>query len=221
MSAAAAEVVAAARVLAEAGLVDAFGHVSTRAGGETCLITPARPLGELSSEPQLVELALGATELPPGTPKEAWIHLAIYRARADVGGICRAQPEAVNAAVAAGVELRPRHGQGAFLGSRVPVYDDARLVREPALGAAAAAALGDAGGLVLRGNGAVAVGATPGRATARMHVMEASARINLAAAAHPSGRFLSPAEVDYWSAAAPELLDRLWEHLATSVGSGS
>lgn len=197
------EVIPAARALARHGLVDAFGHVSARVG-QTFAMTAPEPLGTVD---RLLQIPLDADELPDGAPKEAWIHAGIYRVRPDVGGICRAQPASVNAAVT----IRARHGQGAFVGGDVPVHDDATLVRTRELGATVAATLGDGDAIVLRGNGAVTVASRPGIAMALMHVLEASARINLAGNATP----LSDAEYASWRAAAPDLLDRLWAHLAT------
>jgi HCOMODA/2-hydroxy-3-carboxy-muconic semialdehyde decarboxylase len=195
------EVIPAARALARHGLVDAFGHVSARIG-ETFAMTAPEPLGTVD---RLVEIPVGADELPDDAPKEAWIHAGIYRVRPDVGGICRAHPTSVNAAES----IRALHGQGAFVGATVPVHDDATLVRTRELGATVAATLGDGDAIVLRGNGAVTVGPRPGIAMALMYVLEASARINLAGSATP----LSDAEYASWRAAAPELLDRLWAHL--------
>jgi HCOMODA/2-hydroxy-3-carboxy-muconic semialdehyde decarboxylase len=206
------EVIPAARVLAREGLVDAFGHVSARTG-DAFALTPRVPLGSLTARDALVDIPLGAGELPAGAPKEAWIHHEIYRRRPDVGAVCRAQPEAVNAAAGAGVAIRVLHGQGAFVGADVAVHDDATLVRSRELGAAVAAALGDGDAVVLRGNGAVTVGSTPGIAVARMVVLAASARINLAAAAAGSARTLSASEVAAWRGVAPEILGRLWTHL--------
>src|SRR5207302_6098839 len=150
------EVIPAARALASEGLVDAFGHVSARSGDGFAL-TPPRPLGTLTAQDGLVDVSLDADQLPDGAPREAWIHLEIYRRRPDVGAVCRAQPEAVNAAAGAGVAILALHGQGAFVGALVPVHDDARLVRDGELAAAVAAKLGNGDAVVLRGNGAVTV----------------------------------------------------------------
>ena len=72
-------VVAAARVLAALGLVDAFGHVSVRAG-DALLITPPTALDQ-AERTDLLLVRLDAVDLPPGAPPETWLHLAIYRAR--------------------------------------------------------------------------------------------------------------------------------------------
>ena len=208
------ELAVVARALAKTGLVDAFGHVSERLGDELALITPATPMSEVRSSDQLVELPLGEIEeLPAGAPKEAWVHWAIYRARPEVGAICRAQPPSPLAVAAVADELPAVLGQGAIAGAPVPVYPDSRLVREPGRAAELAAALGDAPALIMRGNGALATGSTAGRALARMVLLERSADTYLRAAATGTPRPLSAEEAATWQAAGDELLERLWHHL--------
>lgn len=210
-----ADLLDAALTTAHSGLVTAFGHVSARIGDERLLITPPRPLGSLTLTDRAVTLDRTAGELPDGTPKEAWIHLAVYRARPDVRAICRAQPETATALTSAGVPIRPLHGQGAFLGPEVPVFDDPRLVRDHDRAQALADALGSAPAVLMRGNGAVTVGADVGQAVARMWLLEASARINALAASAGRPRALSTNEQAAWLAAETELLSRLWAHLRT------
>ena len=132
-------VVEAARVLAALGLVDAFGHVSARAG-DALLITAPTALDQAEGT-ELVLVPLDAADLPPGAPPETWLHLAVYRARPDVAAIARAQPEATLAVGADRTELAPLHGQAAWLGRRVPVHPVPRLLRTAELATAAAASL--------------------------------------------------------------------------------
>lgn len=207
------ELWAAGRVIAAEGLVNAFGHISTRLDERTMAITPPVALGTLNPSSACDRVDLEATELPPGTPKEAWIHVAIYRARRDVGAICRAQPEYATALASAGVPIRPLHGQGSFLGSEVPVFGDSRLVRDLARAEALAATLGAADGLVMRGNGAVTVGASLAEAVGRMWVLEKSARMNSIAASAGAAVPLPAEEQDAWRATSAELLGRIWTYL--------
>ncbi|MEV0624071.1 class II aldolase/adducin family protein [Nonomuraea sp. NPDC050404] len=208
----------AGRALAAAGLVTAFGHVSARVAGDRLLMTPPVPLGTLGPDAPYTEVALGAAveALPEGTPREAWIHVEIARARPGVGAICRAQPPTATALASAGVPIVPLHGQGAFLGPRVPVFDDAVLVRDRERGRTLAACLGDAPALVMRGNGAVTVGATVGEAVALMWVLEASARMNATAAAAGTPVPITPAEQEAWLAVRAELCGRIWSYLRES-----
>ena len=209
------QLVAAGHALAAEGLVSAFGHVSAREGADTMLITPPRPLGSLGSDEQLPRLTLEAEALPPETPGEAWIHLALYRARADVNAVCRAQPPVAAAFGVTATPIRALHGQAALLGGEVALHDGARLIRTRELGVEVAQRFGSGHAVVLRGNGAVTVGTTVGEAVARMWVLESSARLNLDAARLPSeARELDHDEYAAWSAVAPELLERIWKALA-------
>ena len=208
----------AARALAGEGLVNAFGHVSLRLPEDRVAITPPVPLGSVSEGDDFAVVGLDAEELPAGIPKEAWIHLAVLRARPDVGAICRAQPETTTAVTAAGLPIRPLHGQGSFVGDTVPVFADPRLVRDPERAVRLAETLGDGDALVMRGNGAITVGADIGQAVARMWVLETSARLNATAAAAGTPVPLSTAEQQSWRAVAPELLSRIWSHLAALHG---
>jgi HCOMODA/2-hydroxy-3-carboxy-muconic semialdehyde decarboxylase len=208
------DIIAAARALAAEGLVTAFGHVSVREEEqESFLITPPKPLGSLELDEPLLEVSLAEGELPEGVPGEAWIHWAIYKSRPDVGGICRAQPPITTAVISAGVPIRPLHGQGAFLGEEVPVYDDARLIRGREAGEALAENLGNAGGVVMRGNGAVTVGSSVGVAVARMWVLEVSAEINRTAANVGTPQVLNEEEFSYWESVSEEILERIWSYL--------
>jgi HCOMODA/2-hydroxy-3-carboxy-muconic semialdehyde decarboxylase len=140
----------------------------------------------------------------------------VYARRPDVTALARAQPPAAFAAAAATTALRPLYGQASWLGRTVPVHDDARLLRSPDLADAAAAALGTADALLLRGNGALTTGSGPGTAVARMWLLSAACRAWLAVAACGPVRSLTDAEVDSWRTVHSELLPRLWHHLETA-----
>ena len=133
------DVVEAGHVLSRLGLVTAYGHVSARAGA-SMLITPAADLATVV-EPTIVEVPLEASRLPPAAPAEAWLHLALYRARPDAGSIARAQPASAFAAAATAKSLVPLHGQAAWLGECIPVHDSAHLLRSPELAEHAARTL--------------------------------------------------------------------------------
>ncbi|MGW0710297.1 class II aldolase/adducin family protein [Streptomyces sp. NPDC002643] len=209
--------VEAAHVLAGLGLVTAFGHVSVR-HGDSVLITPPKEL-DLVAPGELVEIPLAADTLPAGAPPEAWGHLAVYRARPDVTAVARAQPEAVLAGGAVADRITPLHGQAAWLGASIPVHDDARLLRSAERAERAARTLGDSDALVLRGNGALTTGASPGLAVTRMWLLDAACRIHLAAHGAGPVTALSPEEIAAWRASAPPLLERLWAHLRRTAGT--
>ena len=220
------EVAEAARVLARLGLVTAFGHMSARAG-DSMLITPAADLAGVTAASVLeVPLATRDGALPAGVPAEAWAHLALYRARPDAAAIARAQPAAAFAVAAVATVMVPVHGQAAWLGESVPVYGDATLLRSADRAERAASCLPAGEALLLRGNGALTLGAAPGLAVARMWLLAAACDVYLAAlsasgAASGAGAVttLSRGEIASWRAVGGELLPRLWEHLRSGPGS--
>jgi HCOMODA/2-hydroxy-3-carboxy-muconic semialdehyde decarboxylase len=216
----------AANVLARLGLVTAYGHVSARAG-EAMLITPAADLADVTASQVIAVPLTAAPPLPAGVPAEAWAHLALYRARPDAAAIARAQPASGFAAAATTTSLVPLHGQAAWLGESVPVHDSAALLRSPELAERAARLLAVGEAMLLRGNGAITLGATPGLAVARMWVLAAACEVYLAArgalefretmGTGPGTPYsvtpLSADEIASWRAAGDELLPRLWQHL--------
>jgi HCOMODA/2-hydroxy-3-carboxy-muconic semialdehyde decarboxylase len=205
------DLVEAAHVLSGLGLVTAYGHVSARTG-TSMLVTPAADLGTVT-EATVVELPLAASSLPPAAPAEAWVHLALYRARPDAGSIARAQPASAFAAAATTTSLAPLHGQAAWLGESVPVHDSAHLLRSAELAERAARTLPTGEALLLRGNGALTLGATPGVAVARMWLLAAACEAFMTARAAGRVTPLTVEEIASWRAVADELLPRLWQHL--------
>jgi len=205
------DLVEAAHVLSRLNLVTAYGHVSVRAGA-SILITPAADLATVT-ESTIVEVPLEVAELPAAAPAEAWAHLAIYRARPDADSIARAQPASTFAAAATHTSLPPLYGQAAWLGESVPVYDSAHLLRSAHLAERAARSLPTGEALMLRGNGALTIGATPGVAVARMWLLSAACEACLAARAAGQVRPLTSEEIASWRAVRDELLPRLCQHL--------
>jgi HCOMODA/2-hydroxy-3-carboxy-muconic semialdehyde decarboxylase len=213
-------------VLARLGLVTAYGHISARAG-ESMLITPAADLAGVTAasviEVPLATRALPTGALPAGAPAEAWAHLALYRARPDAAAIARAQPAAAFAVAAVVTMMVPLHGQAAWLGESVPVHDDAALLRSPDQAERAARCLPDGEALLLRGNGALTLGAAPGLAVARMWLLAAACDVYLTALAASGANPVTPlsaGEIASWRAVGGELLPRLWQHLRGRPGSG-
>ena len=81
-----AEVAATARMMAAAGLVEGFGHASTRLAGGGFLMTSTSPLlSHTAGEILTCDDEGNAIDAPAGKPLEIVIHAGIYRARPDVG----------------------------------------------------------------------------------------------------------------------------------------
>lgn len=184
MSVTAADVACAARILAGARLVEAFGHVSARVDGGF-LLTATAPLGTQTAESIHRLDAAGAVVTTgasgDGVPLEAPLHAAIYAARPDIGAICRTHSAA---AVVWGTRAAAPpllHGLGGLSGDVTAWDGDIDLVVTAEQGAAAAAALGAADCLLVQANGNVATGATIEQATVRAWFLEERARVALEA----------------------------------------
>lgn len=161
-----------ALMLSSMGLVEGFGHVSARTPDGFALSSTG-PLCALRAEDVLLLDDAGTVRDGDAgrCPLEAPMHAAIYRARPDVGAICRTHsPEAARWA------SRPAapplvHGLGGLSGP-VTVYGDSDLVTTPSQTDAVMAALGDAACVLLQGNGAVCTGSDAAEATTRAWYLE-------------------------------------------------
>jgi HCOMODA/2-hydroxy-3-carboxy-muconic semialdehyde decarboxylase len=151
--------------------------------------------------------------LPAGAPAESWAHLALYRARPDVDSIARAQPPGAFAVAAVTDTMPPLHGQAAWLGRAVPIHNGAQLLRSAELADRAARSLPTGEALLLRGNGALTLGADPGIAVTRMWLLSHACDIWLAARAAGPVNPLTAEEIAAWRSVRDELLPRLWQHL--------
>lgn len=207
----------AAHTVARSQLSDAFGHLSVRLSPTTLAITPARPLGFLTASDQPVPIDMNSAELPPGAPKEGWIHLALMNGNPRVGAVCRAQPPHVAAFSALGQDLALLNGHAALMGT-VACYPDSRLVRDAVAGRDVKEAIGHADIAVLAGNGAVTQGADIAHAVARMWLLERTAELNLRAYAAGTPTGISAAERDWWRQQSAELLPRIYSYLVLTYG---
>jgi HCOMODA/2-hydroxy-3-carboxy-muconic semialdehyde decarboxylase len=207
----------AARALADAGLVHAFGHCSMRLGESEFLVCAALPMGRIDDEAGTVCPIDGP--LPDGVLGEVRIHREIYRRRPGVGGVCRIMPPALMALSVAGIVPRPRHGIGAYF-DRLPLWGDPRLLRDDSAAAALADLLGEAPAVVMRGNGAVTAGDTLEQAVTLAWFLEDAARIerDVRAMGLADLGLLDADEIrdrQVWSGG---VVERMWRHL-TGMGA--
>jgi ribulose-5-phosphate 4-epimerase/fuculose-1-phosphate aldolase len=165
------DLVVANHILAEQGVLDAFGHVSVRHPGD-----PQRFLMSRSLAPALVKAEdVMAYDLdgnavdPKGRTSflERFIHSEIYRARPDVKAIVHSHAPAVIAFGTTQTPLRPITLVAAFLPPRVPVFEIRRvagmtnmLVSNPQLGRELAETLGANAVALMRGHGMVVAAPT-------------------------------------------------------------
>ena len=205
----------AARALARAGLVHAYGHCSARLDAGHFLVCAARPMGLIEpGEAGTVVPVHG--DLPEGVLGEVRIHQHIYRQRPDVGGVVRSMPPTVMTLSSARVTPQPRHGMGSYFSPAVPLWDDPQLVRSDAQARGVAEALGAARAVAMRGNGAVTAGQSLQAAVVLAWYLEDAARVELdclSAAAHTLPTCLSEEQSAVRATWNGRLLERMWDYL--------
>jgi ribulose-5-phosphate 4-epimerase/fuculose-1-phosphate aldolase len=205
-----------ARLVAAAGLAQGFGHVSERRDGGFS-ITSTMPLGAATEE-SVLEVDDGATPdpRPAGLPLETPLHAAIYAARSDARAVVRTHPPSVVELPAAGELPAVTHGL-AGLSGKLARLDDPQLVDDAERGEAAAAALGDADCLIMRSNGALAVGASLAEATVKSWFLEERARVWLT---NGGVAGLSDEELELRAGHWPAESQRAWRWLQWRFGDG-
>jgi HCOMODA/2-hydroxy-3-carboxy-muconic semialdehyde decarboxylase len=205
----------AARALARAGLVHAFGHCSVRLGAETFLVCAARPMGLIEDGDDGTVVGVDGA-LPAGVLGEVRMHQQIYRQRPDVGAICRFMSPHVMALAAMGQTPRARHGFGAYFYPQPPLWQDAQLVRNDSSAKAVAETLGGAPAIVVSVNGAVTAATDMPRALALAWFLEDAARVELAVRAAGGEAHTSFADAEAARQRATwegRIAERLWELL--------
>jgi HCOMODA/2-hydroxy-3-carboxy-muconic semialdehyde decarboxylase len=224
-------VVAANRILAQEGVVDAFGHVSVRDPRNSRRFVMSR-----SRSPALVELGdLMEFELD-GTPVDArgrtaygerMIHGAVYEARPDVHAVVHSHATGVLPFTITAVPLRPVIHTASIIGATIPVWDirdrfggTDLLVRTIEQGRDLAGALAANTCLLMRGHGAVVVGAGVPQAVLTAIYLQVNANVLLEARSLGSPRALTDEEIAKATAAqfSPLALDRAWEYYCARAG---
>ena len=213
----------AARALGNAGLVNAYGHCSSRIDETTFLVCASQPMGMIASgESGTVVSTEGP--LPAGVLGEVRTHQQIYRRRPDVGGIARTFPPNVLALSAMRATPRARHGFGAYFSPPPPLWDDPQLLRSDEQASALAEQLGAARAIVMRGNGAIVTGATLEEAVVLSWYLEDAARVELAvrwAGAEADAPVLSADECSKRAVTAGGIYERMWAFLTRDDPEGA
>jgi HCOMODA/2-hydroxy-3-carboxy-muconic semialdehyde decarboxylase len=203
----------AARAIGRAGLAHAYGHCSARLDETTFLVSPAKPMGLVTAvDAPVVAPIRGA--LPDGVLGEVRLHQQIYQRRPDVHGIVRYQSPRVMSLSSLGRTPLPRHGFGSYFAPQPPLWSDTRLVRVDGLAAAAADQLGNARAIVLRGNGAITVGASLPEACVMAWYLEDAARVELEVLATGlPGLVFDAEEAAARATTQGMIIERMWEWL--------
>ena len=169
---AAREVLARAnRMIANEGVLDAFGHVTMRHPTD-----PDRYLMSYSRGPELVqpedilEFTLDSQIVKPVEMRlygERVIHGEIYKARPEVNAVCHHHALSILPFCISGAELKPVYHLGATIGEKAPFWDardefgdTSLIVAKPEEGASLARALGPHWIVLMRRHGATVAGKT-------------------------------------------------------------
>jgi ribulose-5-phosphate 4-epimerase/fuculose-1-phosphate aldolase len=219
------QVALANRMLANEGVLDAFGHVSLRHP-----TNPGRYLLSRSRSPGLIEaadileFALDSEPVAPPTVQlyaERVIHGCIYQARPDVMAVCHHHAPAVMPFCIAGVPLIPVIHVAAIMGETVPFWDQRDdfgdtnlLVVKQEEGRSLARALGPHSAVLMRRHGATVVGANVRELVFRSIAMCQNAEYQMRALALGSFGPLTPGETKLAAAInlSPGPLSRAWEY---------
>ena len=205
----------AARTLARAGLVHAYGHCSIRLDAHYLLVCAPRPMG-LIGVGEDGQVAPIEGDLPSDVLPEVRIHQAIYQRRSDIGAVCRIMPASVMSLSALGRTPLARIGFGAYFYPQAPLWDDPLLVRSSERANALAAQLGDARAIVMRGNGAVTVGESIEHAVVFAWYLEEAARVELdvlATGLADEAPLFTEHQASVRAVGTGRLYERMWEYL--------
>jgi HCOMODA/2-hydroxy-3-carboxy-muconic semialdehyde decarboxylase len=182
------DIAVGSRILAEFGVVDAFGHVSARDPNNPAHFLMSRSLAPaLVTADDVMEFDLDGNAVDArGRPVflERFIHAEIYKARPDVMSVVHTHSPGVIPFSVSKTPLRPLFHNAAFLAAGAPVWDIARefgatdmLVRDNGIGKSLARTLGDKAVVLMRGHGDVTVGPDVKVAVFRAYYTDVDARL--------------------------------------------
>jgi ribulose-5-phosphate 4-epimerase/fuculose-1-phosphate aldolase len=200
------DLVAADRILAAHEIFDAYGHVSVRSERNPQHYLMARSLAPaLVTANDILEYDLDSNVVG-GTGValflERFIHGEVYKARPDVNAVVHCHTPSLIPFGATDVPLRPMFGLAGFIAEGVPVFEIRKtagmtdlLIRDAARGRALARTLGSKPAALMRGHGAVVVGASLPLVVGRCVYLDMNARVQQQAMALSKNiTYLTPEE---------------------------
>jgi ribulose-5-phosphate 4-epimerase/fuculose-1-phosphate aldolase len=217
------DLVAANRILYDQGVVDGFGHVSVRHDKDPNRYLLARSMAPaLVTRDDILEYDLDSSPVDPRgrtSYLERFIHGELYKARPEVIAIVHSHSPAVIPFADTAVPLRPMNHIAGFLGTGVPIFEirdtagpaTDMLIRNPSLGHALAAAMGDHSVALMRGHGSVAAAQSIRHVVFRAVYTEVNARMQAEAMKLGTPTFLSTEEAAAATKTNDGLVDRPWE----------
>jgi ribulose-5-phosphate 4-epimerase/fuculose-1-phosphate aldolase len=183
-----ADLAAASRILAERGVVDAFGHISHRhpSAPDRYFMSRAKAPALVTPE-DLIEYSLDSEPCNAqgrASFLERFIHGEIYKARPDVHSIVHSHSPSVIPFGLVDARMEAMFHNAAFLATGVPVFDISKkfgatdmLVGNHEKGVALAECAGDKNVVLMRAHGSVACGPNLQLAVFRAVYTEVNARI--------------------------------------------
>jgi ribulose-5-phosphate 4-epimerase/fuculose-1-phosphate aldolase len=219
------------RMLANEGVLDAFGHVSMRhpADSGRYLLSRARSPAVIEAS-DILEYALDSKPIEPPAVQlyaERVIHGCIYQARPDVMAICHHHAPAVMPFCVAGVAIVPVFHLGAAGGETVPFWnqrdefgDTNMLVVKPEEGRSLARALGPHAAVLMNNHGATVVGVDLHELLSRAIFMCQNAEYQLKAKLIGDVTTLTAGEIRLAGSlnALPNVTNRTWEYWTLRLG---
>jgi len=217
------DLVAASRILAQHGVLDAYGHVSARSDRKPERFIMSRSLAPaLVTAADLMELDADSEPLAGDKRKgflERYIHGEIYRARPEVMAVVHSHSPSVIPFGVTRTKLKPIYHMGSFLWSGAPVFeirkerqDNDLLIRDNTLGKALAGSLGKCNCVLMRGHGMTLIGDSVPEAVFRAIYTEMNARLQLQATQLEGPiEFLSEEEGRRSMASNRGTIERPWE----------
>jgi HCOMODA/2-hydroxy-3-carboxy-muconic semialdehyde decarboxylase len=205
----------AGRAMDRFQLAHAYGHCSMRLDVDFFLVCAAKPMGLLSNT-DLGTVVNIHEPLPTHILPEVRIHQAIYRDRAEIGGVIRAMPPITMALSCAKVVPKLYHGMGCYLAPDIGFWDDVQLLRSDEQAAKFAKAMGERSSMVMRGNGAVVASASLQDAAVLMWYLEDAARIEMMlrqAQLQHEGLALNSDEIINRQTRSGGIFERMWDYL--------
>ena len=217
------ELASGSRILADLGIVDAFGHLSARHPTRPDRFLMSRSLAPAQvTTADIMEFDLDGNAIDAAGRAvflERFIHAETYRARPDVRAVVHSHSLNVIPFSVSSVPLKAMYHNTAFLAGGVPVFEirDAggqtdMLIRSSALGAALARTLGDKPVALMRGHGDVAVGPDIWTAVFRAYYTDVGARLQRdAIALGGSINALTPEEGVKADGVNAQIMGRAWD----------
>ncbi|WP_394834640.1 class II aldolase/adducin family protein [Pendulispora rubella] len=223
------ELRAATQILVGEGILDGFGHVSTRHPEQPDrYFMLLRNVDGPAAEARVLELDADSNPIGPGDVRpsiERFIHGEIYRQRPDVLAVVHTHAPPLIPFGVCNVALRPLYHMCGFLEDGASVFDIRKehgttnmLVTSYELGQSLAASLGRRAMVLMRGHGATVVGTSLKEAVFRSVYATLNAQLQTVAMQLGQPTFLNTGEAKLADELHHAVLDRPWEYWVKKHG---